>query len=116
MNIFHFALYLSLFIWGIFYNWKFLSIFATFIGVYLYGASKIPNSKYNSTRSKLRIASWTGKCNFSYIIKSFIQAPEEGNIRNRFEVDVSKALEFLEKKSTSHFILFYFILIIFFFQ
>jgi len=45
-------------------------------------ASRIPDSKYNSTRAKCRMASWV--------------EPLEGNIRSRYEFDVTKFNSFLE--------------------
>ncbi len=82
MNVFHYSLYLFLLTWGIFCNWTFFAIYLSVLGGYFFMASRIPDSKYNSLRSKLRIASWV--------------EPLEGNIRSRYEIDVTKITQFLE--------------------
>ena len=82
MNVFHFGLYLFLLVWGILYNWTFFGLYISIVGAYFFMASKIPDGKYNTLRSKLRIASWV--------------EPLEGNIRSRYEVDVSKLQAFIE--------------------
>lgn len=82
MNVFHYSLYLFLFIWGISCNWTFFAIYLSILGSYFFMASRIPDSKCNTLRSKIRIASWS--------------EPLEGNIRSRYEVDVTKIIAFIE--------------------
>jgi len=82
MNVFHYSLYIFLFIWGVFYNWTFFGIYLSILGGYFFMASRIPDTKYNSLRSKIRIASWV--------------EPYEGNIRSRYEVDTTKINAFID--------------------
>lgn len=83
MNVFHFGLYIFLSIWGLFYNWTFLMIYVSILGGYFYMASRIPDGKYNSARAKARIAAWN--------------EPLEGNIRSRYDIDMTNIMAFLEK-------------------
>lgn len=83
MNVFHYCLYLFLLVWGLFYNWTFLGVYISIVGAYFLMAARIPDCKYNSLRGKIRIASWT--------------EPLEGNIRSKYEIDVTKINNFIEQ-------------------
>ena len=82
MNVFHFGLYLFLFVWGLCCNWTFFALYLSILGGYFFMASRIPDGKFNTTRAKIRMASWV--------------EPLEGNIRSRYEVDMTKINAFFE--------------------
>lgn len=69
-------------IYSMLFDRRFIFIYLGIIGVYCLGAFFTPNSKFNSLRRKIMIASWT--------------APSESNILNNWEMDVTTVLAYFK--------------------
>lgn len=76
----------TLIVYGVLYDWRILCIWFTFFLVYVALGEFYSSGKDNRTRAKIRMATW--------------DPPTEGNCYVKIEVNLTKADEFIKKKSS----------------